>query len=107
MNKFKFLTKKQNVNHYLSFDMDQVLLNVIRFKQINNIQILDIDTPLQLINVPINGWLKINNWRTIQNAANEMVEINYSIIEINTTARIFTFVMDLHQFQSYFESLDR
>ena len=107
MREFKFLTKKQNVNQYLSFDMDQVLLNVIRFKQINNIPILERDTPLQLINVPINGWLKINNWRTIQDAGGEMVEINYSIIEINTTARIFTFVMDLHQFQSYFESLDR
>ena len=89
---FKFLTNKpqRRRNQYLVFDADELLLNVIRYKQIHNIDILAYNTPFEFINVPINGWLKINAWRNYDNTPNPTIEIDYSIIEINTTAANFT-----------------
>jgi hypothetical protein len=98
---FKFFQRKstpQGANHYLSFDMDVVLLNVMRYKQSNNIPTLNSDTPFEFVNVPINGWIRINNWRNYENQNPQMIEIDYSVIEINTTATNFTLRMDLNEF---------
>ena len=101
---FKFLTNNKPIqppgNMYLMFNMDDALINVIRWKQYHNIEILsDVGTELAMVNVPINGWLRITGWRNWnRNSPSPTVEINYSVIEINTTARNFVFRMDESEF---------
>ena len=102
---FKFLTNNKPIqppgNMYLMFNMDDALINVIRWKQYHNIEILsDVGTELAMVNVPINNcWLRITDWRNYTNTPSPTVEINYSVIEINTTARNFVFRMEEQEFQ--------
>jgi len=101
---FKFFQKPKPIqppgNFYLMFNMDDALINVIRWKQYHNIEMLSASasagTELAMVNVPINGWLRILNWRHYTNPfdGNDMIEIDYRIIEINTTPINFTFRMD-------------
>ena len=103
---FKFFQRQstpQGANHYLGFDMDLVLLNVMRYKQSNNISTLNCDTPFEFVNVPINGWIRINNWRNYENQNPQMIEIDYSVIEYNTTPRNFTFRMETTRLLEYLE----
>ena len=102
---FKFLTNNKPIqppgNMYLMFNMDDALINVIRWLQYHNIEILsDSGTELSMVNVPINNcWLRITGWRTWNtNTPSPTVEINYSVIEINTTARNFVFRMNENEF---------
>ena len=102
---FKFLTNNKPIqpsgNMYLMFNMDDALINVIRWKQYHNIEILsDVGTELAMVNVPINNcWLRITGWRNWnRNSPSPTVEINYSVIEINTTARNFVFRMNENEF---------
>jgi hypothetical protein len=100
---FKFFQKPTQPpgNSYLMFNMDDALINVIRWKQYHNIEILDGgDTELAMVNVPINNcWLRIVGWRNWNlNSPSPTVEINYSVIEINTTARNFVFRMNESEF---------
>lgn len=104
MKPFKFLTKTNPIqppgNMYLMFNMDDALINVIRWRQYHNIEILsDSGTELSMVNVPIvNCWLRIVGWRNYTNTQSPMVEINYSVIEINTIARNFVFRMNETEF---------
>ena len=103
---FKFFQKPKLTqppgNFYLMFNMDDALINVIRWKQYHNIEIIgsaSADTQLAMVNVPINGWLRITGWRNWnRNSPSPTVEINYSVIEINTTARNFVFRMNESEF---------
>jgi hypothetical protein len=60
----------------------------------------DFGTELSMVNVPINNCrLRITGWRNWDlNSQSPMVEINYSVIEINTTARNFVFRMEEQEF---------
>ena len=83
------------------FNMDDALINVIRWLQYHNIEMLsDFGTELSMVNVPINNCrLRITGWRNWDlNSPSPTVEINYSVIEINTTARNFTFIMNEEEF---------
>ena len=102
---FKFLTNNKPIqppdNFYLMFNMDDALINVIRWLQYHNIEMLsDFGTELSMVNVPINNCrLRITGWRNWDlNSLSPTVEINYSVIEINTTARNFTFRMNEEEF---------
>ena len=108
---FKFFQKPKPIqppgNMYLMFNMDDALINVIRWKQYHNIELLsdvgtvfsDVGTELAMVNVPINGWLRITGWRNWnRNSPSPTVEINYSVIEINTRAMNFVFRMDESEF---------
>ena len=101
---FKFFQKPKPVqppgNFYLMFNMDDALINVIRWKQYHNIEILsDVGTELAMVNVPIvNCWLRITGWSKFADTQSPMIEINYSVIEINTTARNFVFRMNENEF---------
>ncbi len=103
---FKFFQKPKSIqppgNSYLMFNMDDALINVIRWKQYHNIEILsDVGTELAMVNVPIvNCWLRITGWRNWDlNSLSPTVEINYSVIEINTRAMNFVFRMGEMEFQ--------
>jgi hypothetical protein len=102
---FKFFQKPKPIqppgNMYLMFNMDDALINVIRWKQYHNIEILsDVGTELAMVNVPIHGWLRITGWRNWDlNSPSPTVEINYSVIEINTRAMNFVFRMEEQEFQ--------
>jgi hypothetical protein len=102
---FKFFQKPKPIqppgNMYLMFNMDDALINVIRWRQYhNNDMIRSGDTELSMVNVPINNCrLRITGWRNWDlNSLSPTVEINYSVIEINTTARNFTFRMEEQEF---------
>lgn len=97
---FKFFQKPKPLgNMYLGFNMDDVLLNVLRWKQYHNEDILTNDTPIEAVGVPIfNCWLRILNWRNYTNVNPEMIEIDYRVIETNTTPTNFTLKMETHQF---------
>lgn len=91
---FKFFQKlktTQSLNHYLGFDMDEALIKVLIYKQLNNQQIINWDLPLSNINIPINNCsIRILTWRNYTNAITEMIEIDYMVIEVNTTPMNFT-----------------
>jgi len=101
---FKFFQKPKPIqppgNMYLMFNMDDALINVIRWKQYHNIDILsNVGTELAMVNIPIvNCWLTILSWRRYDSNEPHMVEINYSVMEVNTTARIYTFRMNETEF---------
>ena len=101
---FKFFQKPKPIqppgNMYLMFNMDDALINVIRWLQYHNIEILsDSGTELSMVNVPINNcWLRIVDWRNYTNTPSPTVEINYSVIEINTRAMNFVFRMNENEF---------
>ena len=99
---FKFFQKPKLTqppgNFYLMFNMDDALINVIRWKQYHNIEILDGgDTELAMVNVPINGWMRIIHWRR-HNVPICSVEIDYRVIEVNAPSRNFTFKMNENEF---------
>ena len=102
---FKFLTNNKSIqppgNMYLMFNMDDALINVIRWKQYHNIEILsDVGTELAMVNVPINNcWLRIIGWRNFTNIQPSMIEIDYRVFEINTTPINFTLMMEETEFQ--------
>jgi len=102
---FKFFQKPKPIqppgNSYLMFNMDDALINVIRWKQYHNIEILsDVGTELAMVNVPIvNCWLRIIGWRNFTNIQPPMIEIDYRVFEINTTPINFTLRMVETEFQ--------
>jgi hypothetical protein len=91
---FKFFQKVNELgpNQYLSFDMDEVLISVLKYKRHLNLDIINSsDTNLSNVNVPINNcWMRILTWRTITNVQPEMIEIDYRVFEINNTPFNFT-----------------
>ena len=94
MREFKFFQKEKVLpqNLYLGFDMDEVLINVIRYKHHHNIEVLNnSDTLLANVGVPINNcWLRILTFRTLTNMRPEMLEIRYRVFEANNTPLNFT-----------------
>ena len=88
---FKFFQKpKPQGNMYLMFNMDDALINVLRWKRYHNMEALHNDTFLHDVNVPINGYLRILDWRTSTNVIPEIIELDYRVIELNTTPINFT-----------------
>ena len=102
---FKFFQKpKPKENMYLCYHMDEVLIHVLRYKQFHNVSIIGIDTPFDVVNVPINGFMRINNWRSYDLNVPHMVEIDYSVIETNTTSRNYTYRASSDEFLSRFDT---
>ena len=97
---FKFFQKPTPIqttgNMYLMFNMDDALINVIRWRQYHNYDLLrGNDTELSTVNVPIsNCWMRILTWRNYTNTNPEMIEIDYRIFEANTTSRNYTLRME-------------
>jgi len=94
MREFKFFHKpKPAGNIYLTFDMDEVLIRVLRYKQMLNLDIINSsDTNLSNVNIPIdNCWMRIITWRTIDNVNPLMIEIDYRIFETNNIPRDYTY----------------
>jgi hypothetical protein len=91
---FKFFQKEKvpPQNLYLGFDMDEVLINVIKYKQHHNIEVLNnSDILVANVGVPINNcWLRILTFRTLTNMRPEMLEIRYRVFEANNTPLNFT-----------------
>jgi hypothetical protein len=58
--------------------MDEVLIHVLRYKQIHNQEI-------------INCWMRILTWRNYTNTNPEMIEIDYRIFETNNMPRNYTY----------------
>lgn len=101
---FKFFQKpKPKENMYLCYHMDEVLIHVLRYKQYHNVSIIGIDTPFDVVNVPINGFMRINNWRNYDLNVPQMIEIDYSVIETNTTSRQYTCRMETDEFLRRFD----
>ena len=99
MNPFKFFQKPKPVNTYLSFDMDKTLINVLKYIQYHNQSITNNDINMLLVGVPINNcWLRITGWSKFADTQSPMIEINYSVIEINTRAMNFVFRMEESEF---------
>lgn len=76
--------------------MDECLINILRYKQINNESILDTRTSFTSINVPIvNAWITIRTWRTIDATThfNEKIEIDYTVYSLESTPMYFTLTM--------------
>jgi hypothetical protein len=100
---FKFFQKpKPQGNMIFMFNMDDALINVIRWRQYFNIDMINgSDTELSMVNVPIvNCWLRILNWSRQETAltGGDMIEINYRVIELNNQGRDFTFRMNETEF---------
>jgi hypothetical protein len=99
MKPFKFLEiPKTYENRYLMFNMDDALINVLRWKKYHNMEALNNDTYLHDVNVPINGYLRILDWRTSTNVIPEIIELDYRVIELNTTPINFTCRMEVSEF---------
>lgn len=101
---FKFFQKPKPIqpsgNMYLMFNMDDALINVLRWKQYHNEQLINTDTELAMVCVPIvNCWLRIIGWRNFTNIQPPMIEIDYRVIEANTTPTNFTLRMEETEFQ--------
>lgn len=99
---FKFLTNNKPIqpsgNMYLMFNMDDALINVIRWLQYHNWEILNSDTYMSQVNVPINNcFIRITSWRRYDDVG--AVEIDYKVIEANTRPIDFTFRMEEQEFQ--------
>jgi hypothetical protein len=79
--------------------MDDALINVIRWKQYFNIDMINSDdTELSMVNVPINNcFIRITSWRRHINPPIR-VQIRYSVIEANTFSRNYTFIMNEEEF---------
>ena len=104
---FKFFQKPKPIqppdNMYLMFNMDDALINVIRWRQYHNYDMLRSgDTELSMVNVPVaNCYMRILNWgrydRLLTDDGN-MIEINYRVMELNNGGRDFTFKMNENEF---------
>jgi hypothetical protein len=102
MKPFKFLSKTNPIqppgNMYLMFNMDDALINVIRWLQYHNWEILNSETYMSQVNVPINNcFIRITSWRRHVNPPIR-VQIRYSVFEANTFSRNFTFIMNEEEF---------
>jgi hypothetical protein len=88
MKNFKFLShNKQYIpqNEYLGFDMDYVLILVLRYIHRGNQITLNNDIALTNVNVPINNcWMRITDWRSLPSRNPARVEFTYRIIQANT-----------------------
>ena len=102
---FKFFQKpKPKENMYLCYHMDEVLIHVLRYKQIHNQEIINGDTLLESVNVPIsNCWMRILTWRNYTNTNPEMIEIDYRIFETNNMPRNYTYREATDEFFSRFD----
>ena len=105
MQNFKFLSKTNPIppgNMYLMFNMDDALINVIRWRQYHNIHMINSsDTELTVINVPIvNCWLRILSFSYLNpfTTNGDMIEIHYRVIELNNRGRDFIFRMNQQEF---------
>jgi hypothetical protein len=99
---FKFFQKPKPIqppgNMYLMFNMDDALINVIRWLQYHNWEILNSDTYMSQVNVPINNcFIRITSWRRYDDVG--AVEIDYKVIEANARPIDFTFRMEEQEFQ--------
>ena len=96
---FKFFQKsKPQGNYYLSFDMDEVAINVIRYAQHNNQILFNNNINLAHVNVPINNcWLRITDLRSFISTQPEMIEVYYRVIEVNNTPTDFSFRMETQE----------
>jgi hypothetical protein len=68
------------------------------------VSIIGIDTPFDVVNVPINGFMRINNWRSYDLNVPHMIEIDYSVIETNTTSRNYRYREATDEFLSRFDT---
>jgi len=105
MQNFKFLSKTNPIppgNMYLMFNMDDALINVIRWRQYHNIHMINSsDTELAVVNVPIvNCWLRILSFSYLNplTTNEDMIEIHYRVIELNNRGRDFIFRMNQQEF---------
>jgi hypothetical protein len=71
--------------------MDEVLIHVLRYKQIHNQDIINNDTSFEDVNVPINGFMRILMWRTIDYIIPQMIEIDYRVVVVNEGVRGYTY----------------
>jgi hypothetical protein len=99
---FKFLTNNRPTqptgNVYLMFNMDDALINVIRWLQYHNWVIINSETYMSQVNVPIvNCFIRITSWRRYSNVG--AIEIDYKVIEANNTPMDFTLRMGEIEFQ--------
>ena len=76
---------------YQCYHMDEVLIHVLRYKQIHNVSIIGIDTPFESVNVPINGFMRILTWRSIDYIIPQMIEIDYRMVVANEGSRGYTY----------------
>ena len=102
MKSFKFFQKKkiQSTNRYIDFDMDECVINVLKYKQYHNHEIVNNPTLLTEINVPIaNTWLTITTWRNYQPIypLSERIEVDYTLSGVATTPIHFTLRMDTEE----------
>jgi hypothetical protein len=106
MKPFKFFQKPKPIqspgNMYLMFNMDDAIIDVIRWRQYHNIHMINSsDTELTAINVPIvNCWLRILSFSYLNPVTTngDMIEIHYRVIELNNRGRDFIFRMDQQEF---------
>ena len=102
MTPFKFLQKNITItsgNFYIGFNMDMALVNVLRYKQIHNLDIINSsDINLQNVGLPISDcWLRILTWRSYPYLQPERIEIDYRIFVTNTTPINFTASMETEE----------
>ena len=106
MKPFKFFQKPKPIqspgNMYLMFNMDDAIIDVIRWRQYHNIHMINSsDTELTAVNVPIvNCWLRILSFSYLNPVTTngDMIEIHYRVIELNNRGRDFIFRMDQQEF---------
>jgi hypothetical protein len=84
------------------FNMDDALINVIRWRQYHNIEMINSDnTELAMVNVPIvNCWLRILSFSYLNpfTTNGDMIEIHYRVIELNNRGTDFIFRMNQQEF---------
>ena len=76
---------------YQGYHMDEALIHVLRYKQIHNQEIINVDTSFEDVNVPINGFMRILTWRNIQYVIPQMIEIDYRVVVANEGVRGYTY----------------
>ena len=96
---FKFFQKpKPQGNYYLSFDMDKIAIIAIGYMQNNNQSLFNNDFDLSRINIPINNcWLRITDLRTFISTQPEMIEVHYTINELNARPMHFVLRMETNE----------
>jgi hypothetical protein len=103
---FKFFQKPKPIqppgNMYLMFNMDDALINVIRWLQYHNWEMLSgVGTELSMVNVPINNcWLRILSFSYLNplTTNEDMIEIHYRVIELNNRGTDFIFRINQQEF---------
>ncbi len=82
---------------YQCFHMDEILIHVLRYKQHRNVSIIGIDTSFNEVNVPIDGFMRILTWRTIDNVNPTMIEIDYCAVVTNRTSINYTYRVEVRE----------